>query len=1041
DFKEIIDQKLFPRIKFIIDLGNKAAHTPKPVTRDQAVESLRNLFDFISWIDFSYSEDINEKPFNSSIVPDGQYYEQKTRKIQEELAKKQEEWRKKQKELEDQLESEKERNLNSNLRKENSESRSFVCDDISEFKTRKLYIDLALESCGWEVGNDCIEEVELSGMPGASGKGYADYVLYSDNGKPMAVVEAKRTSNDPKKGKVQAKLYADCLEKEYNTRPLIFFTNGFETWFWDDNEYPERLVSGFFTKDELDWHLYSQKHKKDISKVNINQNITDRPYQQKAVQAVCDTFQSGQRKALLVMATGSGKTRTAVSITDVLLKNGWIKNILFLADRRELVKQAKKSFSNLLPSLSICNLLDKADDPKSRMVFSTYPTIMNAIDDKTDNSGLKLFTPGHFDLIIVDESHRSIYKKYQDIFKYFDGHLLGLTATPKNDIDKNTYSIFNIENDVPTFAYELEEAVNEGFLVPYTTIETKMKFIEDGIHYDELSDEEKETWEDTFDDDVKDVSGEALNSFLFNDDTIDKVISDLMEKGIKVEGGDKIGKTIIFAKNTKHAEFIIQRFNRLYPSYAGKTAATIYNGIKYVDSLIEDFSQKNKPPHIAISVDMLDTGIDIPEVVNLVFFKKIRSKAKFWQMIGRGTRLCKDLFGPYDDKKNFLIFDYCSNFEFFRINKNGVEGVSVKSLSENIFNIKVKIARELEHSDFQNEHYKSFRDELVQSFVKEINRLDENLFSNKMRIKYIHRYKNIEKWNSISEKMVKELEDEIAPVLIPSEDPESAKRFDLLMYTLELFYLQGISIYKQRSKLVSTAEKLETKGNLPQIRKNRKLISDIQTPEFFENADIKEYEEVRKRLRDLVALLETEEAQIYFTSFEDEILEVVENQTEFNTSEFQNYRKKVDHYLKNHKDDIAVYKLKNNKPITDSEIKHLEKILLHDLGTRKDYEKEFGNQPLVKLVAGLVGLEREAANKVFAEFLNDNSLNSNQMEFVNLVVDYIVKNGRMDKKVLNDHPFNKFGSISYLFEDKKSIVKSLVKKIDEINQRVENQAL
>ncbi len=694
-FKEILDEKLFPRIRFIISLGNKAAHTVKPVSRVQAAESLRNLYDFISWIDFSYSTEIHKAPFNPALLKDGSELEQKNRRIQEALAAKEAAWEAERKKLKEMLRSAEERREFTRKRKQAQQSRDFVCDDISEFKTRKIYIDLALEMAGWTIGTDCLEEVEVKGMPNESGHGFVDYVLYADNGKPLAVAEAKRTSADPKKGKVQARLYADCLEKEHGIRPLIFYSNGFETWLWDDGSYPERLVFGFFTKDELDWHYYRKANLTPIHAVKVNDAISNRVYQKKAVQSVCDTLAQGQRKALLVMATGSGKTRTAISIADVLQRHAWVKHILFLADRRELVKQAKKHFSNLLPDLSICNLLAGKDDPNSRMVFSTYPTMMNAIDSTRRKDGSRLFSSGHFDLIIVDESHRSIYKKYQDIFTFFDGFLLGLTATPKSDIDKNTYSVFDIEDNVPTFAYELDEAIRENYLVPYNTVETKMKFMEEGIHYDALSDLEKEQWEETFDDGVADISGEALNKFLFNDHTVDTVIQDLMCKGIHVKGGDQIGKTLIFAKNIKHADFILKRFNALYPEYAGRFAATIYHGIKYVDQLIEDLSTKEKYPHIAISVDMLDTGIDIPELVNLIFFKKVRSKSKFWQMIGRGTRLCEDLFGAGHDKEAFLIFDYCSNFEFFRVCKNGTDGLTVNSLTAILFNIQVKIAQTL----------------------------------------------------------------------------------------------------------------------------------------------------------------------------------------------------------------------------------------------------------------------------------------------------------------------------------------------------------
>jgi len=1034
-FKEILDPKIFPRIKFIISLGNKAAHTVKPVSREHAVQSLSSLYDFISWVDYSYSTETHDDPFNASILQDGSALEKKTRQMQMELAAKESAWKAERKKLEELLKSAEERQKTTEKRKENQASRDFVCSDISEFKTRKIYIDHALEMAGWEIGTNCIEEVEVAGMPNTSGKGFVDYVLYAGNGKPLAVIEAKRTSEDPRKGKVQARLYADCLENEHGVRPLIFYTNGFETWFWDDSDYPERLVSGFFTRDELDWIDYRKSNKQPINSVEFNDDIADRPYQKKAIQAVCDSLESGQRKALLVMATGSGKTRTAISLVEVLQRNGWIKHILFLADRRELVKQAKKSFVALLPSLSICNLLDGKDDPNSRMIFSTYPTMMNAIDSARSRDGSRLFSSGHFDLIIIDESHRSIYKKYQDIFTYFDGCLLGLTATPKSDIDKNTYSIFDIENNVPTFAYELDEAIAEEYLVPYNTIETKMKFIEEGIHYDDLPEEEQEQWEDTFDDEVKDISGDALNKFLFNSNTVDTVLQDLMEKGFHVEGGDTIGKTIVFAKSIKHANFILERFNKLYPEH-NKKADVIYNGIKYVDDLIEKLSTPKKKPQIGVSVDMLDTGIDIPELVNLVFFKKVRSKAKFWQMIGRGTRLRENLFGIGMHKESFLIFDYCGNFEYFRANKNGTEGRMVKSLTENLFNVRVKISQALQHLDYQADLYKAHRAELVDQLHKAICDIDEIRFSSQLRIEYIHTYNRIERWKNISDKMVRELEEQLAALVTPIDENELAKRFDYLMYTIEFAYLKGLPVGKPKARVIQTAEGLSEKGNLAQVQKHAELIAHIQTDDYWDNADLFSHEKVREALRDLLVLLDKNNTEIYYTNFVDEVMEVAEYPGEYGVSDLQSYRKKVNAYLKQHQDDLVVYKLRNNKELTESDIKHLEKLLWQELGTEDDYHETFGDEPLVKLVAGLVGLEREAANQLFSDFISDQSLNSQQMEFVNLIVNHVVENGSLDKTILNDHPFNKYGSITKLFEGQIDTVKQIVKRIDELNDRI-----
>lgn len=1034
-FKTILDSKLFPRIRFIVDLGNKAAHTAKPVSRQQAIQALRCLYDFISWIDYSYSQEIHTAPFDETILPDGEATEAKSVKMQQELEKLQKALAEKDKKLEELLKSNEIRLEYRNRREQNCATRDFNPDDLTEYSTRKIYIDLALELAGWSKGKNWLEEVEVTGMPNQNNIGKVDYVLYGENGKPVAVIEAKRTSVDPNAGKIQAKLYAECIEKQYGYKPFIFYTNGFTTKFWDSEFYPERLISGFFTPAELAWFKQRNRDKSSLTGVSIKDELTDRPYQKKAIQKVCDLLQDGHRKALLVMATGTGKTRIAMSLIDVLIEKGWVKNVLFLADRRELVKQAKKKFNELLPDLSICNLLQSKENPESRMIFSTYPTMMNAIDSAHSKDGSQLFTPGHFDLIIVDEAHRSIYKKYQDIFDYFDGFLVGLTATPTADIDHNTYRIFELEDNVPTYAYELGEAVDEKYLVNYSPVETPLKFLEEGISYDELPENEKQQWEEMFGEELDYIPSSELNHFLFNENTVDIVLQNLMEKGIKVQGGECIGKTIIFTANTKHADFILERFNKLYPSYHGDFASCIYNGIKYVDSEIDNFSTKDKLPQIAISVDMLDTGIDIPEIVNLVFFKKVRSKVKFWQMIGRGTRLCKDLFGIGCDKKEFYIFDHCGNFEFFRITQKFTEGKTVKSLTEQLFLLQTRIAKELQHLQYQSEHEKEFRLKQVQDLHKRVCKIKEDLFSSRLRIAEIHRYKQKERWENITEEMINELDTGIAPIVLPTNENELAKRFDLLMYTIIYASLQGLTAPIQQKKVVTTAEALAKIGNIEKVRLQAEIIERVQKPEFWAEATLFDYEEVRTALRDLIELLEYEKKGIYYTNFTDEMLPPSVNAPPSSSNDFRSYRKKVDSYLKDHGNDTSVYKLRYNKELTKKDIQHLEKILWKELGTEDEYRKEFGDEPLVQLVAGLVGMDRNTANELFSGFLSDNTLNGNQMEFVNMVVDHVVANGFLDKSSLNNDPFDRYGDLATLFDGKIDRVKGIVSLIDKISGR------
>lgn len=1033
-FIELIDYDMLPLLKYIVKLGNLSVHTSANIERGEAILSLNNLHQFVSWIDYCYSDEYTAEDFNEDLLLHGE--EKRTRP--DELKNLYERLSSKDKKLEEVIkENEELRKSLTEKRKVNTVNYDFKIDEVSEFETRKRYINIELKLAGWEFGKDIWEEIEVQGMPNESGVGYVDYVLYGENGKPLAVVEAKRTSKDPKIGQQQAKLYADCLEKRYSQRPVIFLTNGFDMYIWDD--YSDRKVYGFYKKSELQLMIDRRKSKKSLSSVTINDEISNRYYQKEAIRAVCEALENKQRKTLLVCATGTGKTRIAISIVDVLSRHNWIKNILFLADRKALVKQAKKSFTKLLPNLALCNLLDSKDSPEdARMIFSTYPTMMNAIDDTKSKDGKRLFTPGHFDLIIIDESHRSIYKKYKSIFDYFDSYLMGLTATPKDEIDKNTYSVFDMENGVPTYAYEYNKAVEDGYLVDYTSIEFKTKIMEDGIKYDELSDEEKEEYENTFNDDESigdEIGNNAVNEWLFNSDTIDLVLNKLMTEGLKIEGEEKIGKTIIFAKNTKHARAIVERFNKLYPKYGGNFVKAVDYSINYVDSIIDDFSDKNKLPQIAVSVDMLDTGIDIPEILNLVFFKKVRSKTKFWQMIGRGTRLCPDLLGVDMDKERFLIFDFCNNFEFFKFNPKGFEGNKAETLTEKLFNIKVSMVKELQDIKYIEGEYAELRKELLEELITSVKALNEDSYIVRMNLSYVHKYKNENVWSNIGAVAQNEIREYISPLITSYSDDELAKRFDVVMYNIQLAYLQNNNASKGIRHVMATAEKLSKLGTIPQIQQQKYTIEKAMTEDFWEDSDIFEVEEVRISLRELIKYLEKSSQKIYYTSFEDMIVAEDRNDSVYNANNLKNYKKKVEYYLNSHKDELAIFKLRNNKKITKQDVETLEEILLKQLGNCDDYKKEFGDTPVSQLVRRLVGLDREAANEAFSEFLNNKSFNTKQIHFVKLIVDYVVKNGFIeDNKVLMEDPFRTVGSIIDLFENHIEERNKLIKTINKIKE-------
>ncbi|MDE6567182.1 MAG: DEAD/DEAH box helicase family protein [Lachnospiraceae bacterium] len=904
--------------------------------------------------------------------------------------------------------------------------------ELTEYKTRKLYIDSMLMDAGWTEGKDWMNEVELPGMPNKSEVGYADYILYDDMQRPLAVIEAKRTCVDVSKGRQQAKLYADILEQKYKRRPVIFLTNGFETRILD-GQYPERKCSVIYSKRDLEKWFNLLTMRTSLKNVVVNKEIAGRYYQEAAIKAVCNSFdEKNRRKALLVMATGSGKTRTVIALCDVLLEAGWIKNILFLADRNSLVTQAKRSFVNMLPNLSCTNLVEEKDNYSAHCVFSTYQTMVNCIDTVKDSDG-KLFTCGHFDLVICDEAHRSIYNKYKDIFTYFDAPLVGLTATPKDEIDKNTYEVFELENGVPTYGYDLAQAVKDGYLVDYVSVESKLKFIEQGIVYDELSEEDREAYEETFEDEhgemPESIASSALNTWIFNEDTIKQVLNILMTNGIKIDYGEKLGKTIIFAKNHDHAEKILEVFHKEYP-HLPDYAKVIDNYMTYAQSAVDEFSDPKKMPQIAISVDMLDTGIDVPEVLNLVFFKKVMSKAKFWQMIGRGTRLCPGLLDG-EDKQRFYIFDFCGNFEFFRVNK-GKATANMIALQGAIFNLQFEITYKLQNMEYQVERLIAYRNALVKHMSEKVQELPRDNFVVRQHLKYVDLYSTETNYQTLTYEDTLLVREEVAPLILPDKDESTAVRFDALMYGIELAYLIGKKYARARNDLKKKVAGIASVANIPEIQAESDLINRILNTDYVDNAGIHEFEEIRERLRDLMKYIPKQKMR-YDTNFEDDLLSTEWKESELENDELRNYKAKAEYYVRQHQDNIAIAKLRTNQALTSTDIESLEEILWKEVGTKQDYEHEFGDKPLGEFVREIVGLDMNAAKEAFSEYLNSVSMDSRQIYFVNQIVEYIVHNGMMkDLSVLQESPFTDQGSVVEIFTDM-TVWMDIRKVIDTIN--------
>ena len=1042
-FRFAVDYNTWGKLPFIIKLGNLSVHTEKSVQKSDALLALQGLFEFIQWVDYCYGRNYEERKFDETCIPTEQVIID-TKKIKEQeglLDQKDAEieaLRKKIEQMSAQYTAEK---------VQNQQERSFKSEDISEFKTRKIYIDVDMKQMGWKftgIDADVQEEYPVEGMAGVPGQmGKCDYVLFGKDGSPLAVVEAKRTSKDPNIGRKQAVLYADCLERKFGRRPMMFTTNGFETYFWDDQTSPQRPVSGIFSKDDLQKLMNRRSERLNLMTIPIDDRITDRYYQKEAIRAVCEQIDLGFRKHLLVMATGTGKTRTASSLTDVLSRGKYVTNILFLADRTALVKQAKDDFKNYLPDMSLCNLCTNKDDRNARIVFSTYPTILNAIDDTKSKDGVRLFTPAHFDLIIIDESHRSIFKKYRAIFEYFDAIMVGLTATPKTDVDRNTYDFFEMEHGVPTYAYDYETAVyQDHVLVPYYNYEVQTKFMDEGIDYGKLSPEDKERYEEDFIEDgfMPDfIPSAELNKFIFNELTVDTVLQDLMDRGIHVAGGDRIGKTIIFAQNKRHAEFILERFNKLYPKYKGTFAQRVICDDTYAQTIIDDFKIADKPPYIAVSVDMMDTGIDVPECVNLVFFKKVRSKAKFWQMIGRGTRLCKDLTcidqidGEYTDKRRFLIFDYCGNFEFFREHKEGFESKETKTLSENIFGKQVKLISLLQESAFSDDAYQKWRATLVSTCQSQVKDLNMELVSVKLQLQFVEKYKKEKAFDSLGEGDKAELLQHIAPIVRLNDEDELAKRFDNFMYGLILASMEQMPAFKYAKKqLCDIATLLERKVSIPQVKEKMSIIQEINTDEFWVANDILLFEKVREELRELMKFLDRNpQKKPIITRLTDPILAQQEGVLLEQAYDFEDYRDKVNRYIGEHGDTLAIYKLTHNIKLSLGDYQTLERVFTSELGSKEDYEREFGETPFGLLVRKVAKLDHEAAMQAFSTFINDESLNQRQIAFVYKIINHVEQNGYMDNVAdLQKPPFDKPISFIKLFDAKTRV--ALMKAINDI---------
>lgn len=1030
-FQQVISVGIGQKLNLLRKVGNRAVHDAQQIAPRTALDVVRELHHVMLWAAFRYSTNPDAVPQQATFDPElaaqrAPLSRDDVVKLAAKFKQQDEEHAKALRERDD-LAAAKDAEIADLLRQiaaAKAASKAHDDRDYDEATTRTLIIDELLAEAGWHLDGANDREFEVTGMPTESGTGYVDYVLWGDDGFPLAVVEAKRTTKDPGIGQQQAKIYADCLESMTGRRPFIFYTNGYGTHLWDDaSGYPPRKVQGFLTRSELELMVARRTTRLPLADAAIDGSIVGRHYQTRAIRAIDDAFTRKQRAALLVMATGSGKTRTTIALVKQLMEAGWVKRVLFLADRKALVRQAVGAFKEHLPNVTTVNLVtDKIAE--GRVYASTYPTMMNLID--VVDGGERLFGPGYFDLVVVDEAHRSVYQKYKSIFAWFDSLLVGLTATPKDEVDRNTYELFHLEDGVPTDAYGLAEAIDDGFLVPARAVAVPLKFLRRGITYDDLTEDEKDDWDAAeWGEDVDppdEVAAEELNRFLFNTDTVDKVLAKLMADGRKVAGGDRLGKTVIFAKNQRHAEFIRDRFDQAYPHLAGHFARVITHSVVQAQNLIDDFSQPDKAPHIAISVDMLDTGIDVPEIVNLVFFKTVRAKSKFWQMMGRGTRLRPDLYGPGQDKEDFYVFDFCGNLEYFQQDLPETGGSVQRSLVERLFAARLGLVAGLDgqlgpepadpvlgRGDQDERGLRADTADVCRAYVAGMN--VDNFLVRPHR-EWVEIYVDRDSWHP---PLTPDLAGDIAQHLagLPSSEgsgEEDAKRFDLLLLRLQLAHLDGDAgaFDRLRTDVQGIASSLLTRTSIPAVAAQAQLLDEISGDEWWVDVPLPHLERVRRRVRDLVQFMEKSQRAVVYTNFADELGEdsVVDLPGITPGTDWARFREKTAAYLRRHEDHLALQRLRRNIALTAEDLAALEEMLLESGAQDADITRASEEaQGLGLFIRSLVGLDRQAATEVFAEFLDETAFTVDQIRFVQLVIDHLTANGSVDAKALYSPPF------------------------------------
>ena len=1028
-FRDVVPEVVLSKLHALRKEGNKSIHgnAGDPTS---ALRLLREAFNIGRWLHVTYAsgniEDCPEFTDPPQGGVEGAAQRKEKRAILERIAAQEAQMVKLLADLEQERSRAKQAEASSEERKAALEAALKAKDKLqavdplsfSEAETRIYLIDQMLADEGWDVGkgetdtDEVKKEYPVSHQPTESGEGSADYVLMDDNGKPLAVIEAKKTSEDPQKGRTQAKLYADGLEKDHGQRPVIFYTNGYDLWIWNDAAgEPWRKLYGFYSKDSLQHLIFQRTEEQPVSSINPSPTIAGRMYQIEAVRRVVEKFAEKKRKALVVQATGTGKTRVAISLSDAMIRAGWAKRVLFLCDRRELRKQANNSFKEFLPSEPRTFVSGaSAGDTDHRIYLSTYPAMMKVYES---------FDAGFFDLIVADESHRSLYNRYRQLFDYFDCYQVGLTATPVGYVGRNTFRMFQCEEQDPTANYTYDEAIthNPPYLVPFEVDTHTTQFLRAGIKYSQMTPEQKQQLEE--DEEIPQAiefeQGE-VDKIVYNKDTNRHILRNLMDNGIRVADGSRLGKTIIFARSMRHARLLEELFNELYPQYGGNFCQTIVSDDPRAESLIDDFKGEGNNPDltIAISVDMLDTGVDVPEAVNLVFAKPVYSYVKFWQMIGRGTRLCPNLFGPGQDKTHFQIFDHWGNFERFEEGYKKAEPSRSKTLAETVFEARLNLADiALEKQD------SNAFDLAVELIGKDIAALPTKSIAVREQWKQVQSVQREETLRDYAASTKATLEQDIAPLMqwVDITRQEEAWKFDRLIARAQAELIRGSSKFDdRRDEIVVTVSSLRI--NLSQVKVKLPTIEKVKSKDFWDEVAVHDLEEVRKELRGIIQFRRFDD----LPSREPKIIDVKEDESQIERKRHKvqldqltdldmvAYRNRVNKVLQTiiERSD-TLQKIKQGKPVSEKDLEDLCSLVLTqepglDLHDLAEYFPQAGT--LDRAIRGIIGMDANAVHERFEAFIHAHSeISSHANKFLQLLQQHIAKFGSIEIAQLYEPPF------------------------------------